>query len=119
MSPVTDGSQLSKFFSKYPYLGLIPKADKFMFNDGAHRDMVNIFGTIPVPYKVRTSMNNEHSLQLKFFDIQGQSYNIPVSVWILDSHPYHAPVCFVKPTADMQIKVRLCYVICAIIYTSI
>lgn len=80
-----------------------------MFNDGAHRDMVNIFGTIPVPYKVRTSMNNEHSLQLKFFDIQGQSYNIPVSVWILDSHPYHAPVCFVKPTADMQIKVRLCY----------
>lgn len=68
------------------YRGLIPKADKFMFNDGAHRDMVNIYGTIPVPYK-------------------GQNYNIPVSVWILDSHPYHAPVCFVKPTADMQIKV--------------
>ena len=38
-------------------------------------------------------------------DFQGQNYNIPVSVWILDSHPYHAPVCFVKPTADMQIKV--------------
>ena len=64
MSPVTDRSQLSKFFSKFEesltlpfYLGLIPKADKFMFNDGAHRDMVNIYGTIPVPYKVRTSMN--------------------------------------------------------------
>ena len=37
---------------------------------------------------------------------QGQNYNIPVSVWILDSHPFHAPVCFVKPTADMQIKVE-------------
>ena len=36
---------------------------------------------------------------------QGQNYNIPVSVWILDSHPYHAPICFVKPTAEMQIKV--------------
>lgn len=68
------------------YRGLIPKADKFMFNDGAHRDMINIYGTIPVPYK-------------------GQNYNIPVSVWILDSHPYHAPICFVKPTAEMQIKV--------------
>ena len=33
------------------------------------------------------------------------NYNIPVSIWILDSHPYHAPLCFVKPTSDMQIKV--------------
>ena len=48
--------------------------------------MINIFGTIPVPYK-------------------GQNYNIPVSLWLLETHPYHAPLCYVKPTTDMQIKV--------------
>merc|ERR1712126_736583 len=35
----------------------------------------------------------------------GQTYNIPISVTLLDTHPYHAPMTFVKPTADMQIKV--------------
>jgi len=68
------------------YRGLVPKPDKFIFNDGTFREMINIHGTIPVPYK-------------------GQNYNIPVSLWVLDTHPYHAPVCFVKPTAEMQIKV--------------
>jgi len=68
------------------YRGLIPKHDKFIFNDGVQRDLINIYGTIPVPYK-------------------GQSYNIPISLWLLDTHPYHAPICYVKPTADMQIKV--------------
>jgi len=72
--------------SLHHYRGLIPKPDKFIFNDGVTRDMINIYGTIPVPYK-------------------GQNYNIPVSLWILDSHPYHAPICYVKPTAEMQIKV--------------
>jgi len=68
------------------YRGLIPKQDKFIFNDGVQRDLINIYGTIPVPYK-------------------GQNYNIPISLWLLDTHPYHAPLCFVKPTPDMQIKV--------------
>ena len=36
---------------------------------------------------------------------QGQTYNIPISLTLLDTHPYHAPMAFVKPTADMQIKV--------------
>ena len=65
---------------------MIPKPDKFIFNDGANRDMINILGTIPVPYK-------------------GHNYNIPVSLWLLETHPYHAPICYVKPTTDMQIKV--------------
>jgi len=68
------------------YRGLIPKQDKFIFNDGVQRDLINIYGTIPVPYK-------------------GQNYNIPISLWLMDTHPYHAPLCFVKPTPDMQIKV--------------
>jgi len=68
------------------YRGLIPKQDKFIFNDGVQRDLINIYGTVPVPYK-------------------GQNYNIPVSLWLLDNHPYQAPIAYVKPTSDMQIKV--------------
>ena len=31
--------------------------------------------------------------------------NIPVALWILDTHPIDAPLCFVRPTPDMEIKV--------------
>eukprot|EP00088_Acartia_fossae_P063544 TRINITY_DN7757_c0_g1_i11.p1 TRINITY_DN7757_c0_g1~~TRINITY_DN7757_c0_g1_i11.p1 ORF type:complete len:446 (-),score=126.15 TRINITY_DN7757_c0_g1_i11:170-1507(-) len=68
------------------YKGLIPKADTFIFNDGTQRQLVNLAGTIPVPYK-------------------GNKYNIPVSLWLLEVHPFQAPICFVTPTQDMQIKV--------------
>ncbi|KAA0195852.1 hypothetical protein HAZT_HAZT011620 [Hyalella azteca] len=34
----------------------------------------------------------------------GITYNIPICLWILDTHPYSAPMAFVKPTADMSIK---------------
>ena len=68
------------------YKGLTPKSDKFIFNDGRERELLHLVGTIPVPYK-------------------GQTYNIPISLTLLDTHPYHAPLAFVKPTADMQIKV--------------
>jgi len=68
------------------YKGLTPKAEKFIFNDGRERELLHLVGTVPVPYK-------------------GQTYNIPISLTLLDTHPYHAPMAFVKPTADMQIKV--------------
>ncbi len=28
-----------------------------------------------------------------------------MALWILDTHPLHAPMAFVRPTADMQIRV--------------
>ena len=68
------------------YRGLQPKLDWFVFNDGRRRNLLSLEGTIPVPYK-------------------GSSYNIPVAIWVLDTHPLHAPICYVKPTPDMQIKV--------------
>jgi len=68
------------------YKGLSPKGEKFIFNDGRERELLHLVGTIPVPYK-------------------GQNYNIPISITLLDTHPYHAPLAFVKPTPDMQIKV--------------
>ena len=35
----------------------------------------------------------------------GNTYNIPIRLWILDSHPFAPPICFLKPTANMGISV--------------
>lgn len=68
------------------YRGLTPKLENFIFNDGTRKELICLSGTIPVPYR-------------------GTSYNIPVSIWILDTHPLHAPMCYVCPTHDMEIRV--------------
>ncbi|XP_078309350.1 tumor susceptibility gene 101 protein-like isoform X2 [Crassostrea virginica] len=64
---------------------LRPTLDPFIFNDGTRKDLLNLDGTIPVTYK-------------------GSIYNIPIGIWILDTHPYNPPMVFVKPTNTMQIK---------------
>ncbi|XP_008588867.1 PREDICTED: tumor susceptibility gene 101 protein isoform X2 [Galeopterus variegatus] len=46
---------------------------------------MNLTGTIPVPYR-------------------GNTYNIPICLWLLDTYPYNPPICFVKPTSSMTIK---------------
>ncbi|XP_037087026.1 tumor susceptibility gene 101 protein-like [Pollicipes pollicipes] len=68
------------------YRGLQGKLDNFVFNDGTHQELLCLHGTIPVQYK-------------------GSTYNIPVCVWLMQQHPIVAPLCFVKPTQDMQIRV--------------
>ena len=35
---------------------------------------------------------------------QGATYNIPICIWLMDTHPYNPPMVFVKPTSTMQIK---------------
>ena len=35
----------------------------------------------------------------------GQYYNIPIKLWLLDTHPLNAPMVFVTPTSEMRIKV--------------
>lgn len=35
----------------------------------------------------------------------GLTYHIPLCLWLMDTHPDHAPICYVKPTADMKINV--------------
>lgn len=37
----------------------------------------------------------------------GNYYNIPICIWLMDTHPNNAPMCYVKPTADMSIKVSM------------
>jgi ESCRT-I complex subunit TSG101 len=68
------------------YKSLAYRLEAFVFNNGTRKDLLNLEGTIPVNYK-------------------GAYYNIPVCIWLMDTHPQNAPLCFVKPTADMSIKV--------------
>lgn len=51
-------------------------------------ELVNLSGTIPVRYR-------------------GSIYNIPICIWLIDTHPKNAPICYVKPTLDMSIKVSM------------
>lgn len=34
----------------------------------------------------------------------GNIYNIPIQIWLLNSHPYNAPLVYVRPTNQMMIK---------------
>ncbi|PAV91121.1 hypothetical protein WR25_10940 [Diploscapter pachys] len=64
---------------------LAPSTENFLFPDGKRKMSFRLSGTIPVPYK-------------------GNTYNIPVCVYLYDTHPYYAPVCYVRPTNNMVIK---------------
>ncbi|XP_064019338.1 tumor susceptibility gene 101 protein isoform X3 [Pogoniulus pusillus] len=93
-------SQLKKMLAKYKYRDLTvqetnsvisqykdlkPVMDSYVFNDGSSRELMSLTGTIPVPYR-------------------GNTYNIPVCLWLLDTYPFNPPICFVKPTSFMTIK---------------
>ncbi|KAL8595359.1 hypothetical protein ACOMHN_020112 [Nucella lapillus] len=67
------------------YRDLRPSLEPFVFNDGTSQHLVQLGGTIPVSYK-------------------GNTYNIPVQLWIMESHPYNPPMVYVRPTSTMQIK---------------
>ncbi|XP_022915762.1 tumor susceptibility gene 101 protein [Onthophagus taurus] len=68
------------------YTALHPTKETYIFNDGTPMELVNLQGTIPVTYK-------------------SVVYNIPIIIWLMDTHPQHAPLCYVKPTPTMNIKV--------------
>ncbi|KAJ1524894.1 hypothetical protein ONE63_009757 [Megalurothrips usitatus] len=68
------------------FRGLTHSIEPYTFSNGSKKNLLKVTGTIPVPYK-------------------GQNYNIPVCIWIMDTHPNNAPLCYVKPTADMVLKV--------------
>lgn len=39
-----------------------------------------------------------------FYLFSDNRYNIPICVWLLDTHPHCAPIVYVKPTPNMQIR---------------
>ncbi|XP_011214165.1 tumor susceptibility gene 101 protein [Bactrocera tryoni] len=103
MMPAAEEAQISKLLSRYKnvsatkkdvidvittYRSLTYNLQKFVFNDGSTKELFNLAGTIPVVYKNNT-------------------YYIPICIWLMDTHPQNAPMCFVKPTPTMQIKVSM------------
>lgn len=68
---------------------LTPLVDKYVYPGGQAKDLVTLNGTIPVKY-------------------QANQYNIPVQLYLSDTHPYTPPLCYVRPTSDMSISVSDC-----------
>ncbi|KAL3868865.1 hypothetical protein ACJMK2_041622 [Sinanodonta woodiana] len=67
------------------FTDLRPKLADYVFNNGTTRTLLQLDGTIPVTYR-------------------GSTYNIPIAIWLMDTHPYNPPLVYVKPTSSMQIK---------------
>lgn len=63
----------------------------FTHNDGRTSNLLQADGTIPMCY-------------------QDVMYNIPITMWLLESYPRNCPLVFVTPTRDMIIKPRHPYV---------
>ncbi|XP_059565090.1 ubiquitin-conjugating enzyme E2 variant 3 isoform X2 [Myotis daubentonii] len=78
---VEELKNVNTFFPHFRY-----SMDTYVFKDSSQKDLLNFTGTVPVMY-------------------QGNTYNIPIRLWILDSHPFAPPICFLKPTANMGISV--------------
>lgn len=103
MTSAAEELQISKLLSKYKnvsatkkdvidvvtrYRTLSYNLKKCVFNDGSTKELFTLEGTIPVVYKNNT-------------------YYIPICMWLADTHPQNGPICFVKPTPTMQIKVSM------------
>ena len=43
-------------------------------------------------------------LNIALYLFLGVEYNIPVCLWLLDTHPYNPPIVYVVPTNTMRIK---------------
>ncbi|KAJ7528987.1 hypothetical protein O6H91_15G028500 [Diphasiastrum complanatum] len=69
------------------FAGLQLKTAIFTHNDGRAVNLLQAHGTIPMLYKE-------------------VSYNIPVTLWLLESYPRNPPLIYVTPTRDMIIKPR-------------
>ncbi|KAG7455400.1 hypothetical protein MATL_G00256280 [Megalops atlanticus] len=61
--------------------------DFYCFTNGDKKKLVNLSGTIPVLY-------------------EGNVYNIPVCIWLHDTHPQSPPKCFVRPSVAMVINTK-------------
>ncbi|KAK9932736.1 hypothetical protein M0R45_019960 [Rubus argutus] len=73
------------------YPSLEPKTATFTHNDGRTVNLLQLDGTIPMPF-------------------QGVTYNIPVIIWLVETYPRFPPCVYVNPTRDMVIKRPHAYV---------
>ncbi|XP_029289427.1 tumor susceptibility gene 101 protein [Cottoperca gobio] len=70
------------YFAVSHFNNLVPMMDKYVYNDGTTKDLMSLTGTIPVM-------------------IEDKTYNIPICLWIEESYPQTAPICYVTPTREM------------------
>ncbi|XP_011502577.1 PREDICTED: tumor susceptibility gene 101 protein [Ceratosolen solmsi marchali] len=68
------------------YPSLCWKIEPFVFNNGSRKLLIQLQGTIPVTFRCNI-------------------YHIPICIWVMDTHPNNAPMCYVTPTQEMKIKV--------------
>nr|XP_057932172.1 tumor susceptibility gene 101 protein [Doryrhamphus excisus] len=66
------------------FKSLSPIMDKYVYNDGTTKVLMSLTGTLPITFKE-------------------ERYNIPVCVWLEESYPQSAPICYVRPRRDMMI----------------
>ncbi|XP_048770904.1 uncharacterized protein LOC125677038 isoform X2 [Ostrea edulis] len=64
---------------------LRPGREPYYFENGKRQHLLTLDGTIPVSYR-------------------GSVYNIPIVIWLLDTHPYQPPMVYVKPTSTMKLR---------------
>uniref|UniRef100_A0A5S6R461 UEV domain-containing protein n=1 Tax=Trichuris muris TaxID=70415 RepID=A0A5S6R461_TRIMR len=64
---------------------LVPSRGHHVLANGCRTAALMLSGTIPIHFKENT-------------------YNIPICVYLFDTYPRSAPICFVRPTARMVIK---------------
>jgi ESCRT-I complex subunit TSG101 len=64
---------------------LIPRIEKHVSPNGEVKDMLTLYGTIPISFRNNT-------------------YNIPVQFYFTDTFPYKAPICYVRPTSEMSVN---------------
>ncbi|XP_063294046.1 ubiquitin-conjugating enzyme E2 variant 3 isoform X1 [Pelobates fuscus] len=76
--------ELKDVYKVFP--NFVYSIDTYTFKDGSQKDLLNLTGTLPMKF-------------------QGNLYNIPICLWLLDSHPFAPPICFLKPTDTMGIRV--------------
>ncbi|XP_061891159.1 tumor susceptibility gene 101 protein-like [Entelurus aequoreus] len=66
------------------FRSLSPVVNDYVYNDGTTKVLMSLTGTLPIFFK----------------DVR---YNIPVCVWLEESYPQSAPICYVRPTSEMMI----------------
>ena len=73
--------------------------DVFTFDNGVQKTLINLLVTIPifVKGKLEFPRKNLH------INLQGEQYNIPIRIVVMDKYPAKAPNVFVTPTATMLI----------------
>ena len=80
--PTTLERDLKQLCRSYP--NLKPSVETYIHTNGTSELLVKIEGVVPIHFR-------------------GNTYNIPVNLWIPSQYPQKEPTCYVTPTNEMII----------------